>query len=66
MLCRCGRFFKDKAQACMEDALNESSPARAEALRSAEEYYRLALDKYDQAYQIRRGHYPGSTRQRFS
>ncbi len=50
-LCRWGRLFKDSG-----DRQARGSPPE---ITLAEEFYRKALEKYDRAYQIRSGHYPG-------
>jgi hypothetical protein len=57
-LCRWGRLFKDRGDDYDElpGALSNRFPPN---LERAEEFYRRSLAKYDQAYQIRAGHYPG-------
>ncbi len=57
-LCRWGRLFKDRGDDCLElpGAVSNRfapNPERAEA------FYRRSLEKYDEAYRIRWGHYPG-------
>jgi hypothetical protein len=57
-LCRWGRLFKDRGDEYT--ALPWSMPAgRAPDPVLAEAFYRRSLAKYDQAYRIRFGHYPG-------
>ncbi len=57
-LCRWGRLFKDRGDDCLElpgAVSNRFVPNRDRAV----EFYRKALEKYDEAYGIRSGHYPG-------
>ena len=57
-LCRWGRLFKDHGDQYMP--LPCSNPrGRAPDMVLAEAFYRKSLAKYDQAYRIRFGHYPG-------
>jgi hypothetical protein len=57
-LCRWGRLFKDRGDEYT--LLPWSQPRRrAPDLVLAEAFYRKSLAKYDQAYRIRFGHYPG-------
>ena len=55
LLCRWGRIFKDRADTyvSLENASDDTDPIKAVQL------YRAALSKYENAYQVRRGHYPG-------
>ncbi len=55
ILCRWGRIFKDRADThvSLEDPSADTDPIKAVQL------YRVALAKYEDAYQVRRGHYPG-------
>jgi tetratricopeptide (TPR) repeat protein len=55
-LCRWGRLFKDRGDA--HAALVGSSGGQVDPAL-AERYYRKSLEKYDRAYEIRKGHYPG-------
>jgi hypothetical protein len=57
-LCRWGRLFKDRGDSYVE-LPRAVSNRRAPNLERAEEFYRNSLEKYDQAYRIRGGHYPG-------
>src|ERR1700722_9411321 len=64
LLCRWGRLFKDEG-----DRINPHLPlevrqippgdARPPKHQLADEFYELALKKYDQAFEIRSGPYPG-------
>jgi hypothetical protein len=57
-LCRWGRLFKDRGDEYTP--LPWSKPGRRAADPVlAEAFYRKSLAKYDQAYRIRFGHYPG-------
>ena len=58
ILCRWGRLFKDRGDDYLElpGAVSDRfAPNRDRAV----EFYRKALEKYDEAYGIRSGHYPG-------
>jgi hypothetical protein len=58
ILCRWGRLFKDRGDDYLElpgAVSNRFVPNRDRAV----EFYRKALEKYDEAYGIRSGHYPG-------
>ena len=66
ILCRWGRLYKDNADRYLRFAhrgpeAREPEPAAqpAEEPTTAALFYRLALEKYAAAYQIRFGHYPG-------
>ena len=57
-LCRWGRLFKDRGDDYLElpgAVSNRFAPNRDMAI----EFYRKSLEKYDQAYRIRFGYYPG-------
>jgi tetratricopeptide (TPR) repeat protein len=57
-LCRWGRLFKDRGDDYLElpgAVSNRFAPNRDRA----QEFYRRSLDKYDQAFEIRSGPYPG-------
>ena len=57
-LCRWGRLFKDRGDEYTP--LPWSKPdGRMPDVVLAEAFYRKSLEKYDQAYRIRFGHYPG-------
>ena len=57
-LCRWGRLFKDRGDEYT--SLPWSKPGgRVSDLVLAEAFYRKSLAKYDHAYRIRFGHYPG-------
>lgn len=53
-LCRWGRLFKDHADALLPKG-NDSAGSADSALG----FYLKSIDKYDEAFQLRRGHYPG-------
>jgi hypothetical protein len=64
LLCRWGRLFKDEGDRLNGHLPREVQPPRAEEGRAtndqrADECYERALHKYDKAYAIRAGHYPG-------
>jgi hypothetical protein len=57
-LCRWGRLFKERGDAYAR--LPWSDPGGLPPDPDlAERSYRMALEKYDQAYRVRSGHYPG-------
>ena len=57
-LCRWGRLFKDRgdAHADLPGMMGDGRPPDPDL---AAKYYRMSLEKYDEAYQVRMGHYPG-------
>ena len=56
--CRWGRLFKDQGDAYVR--LPWSDPdGRPADFEMARVFYRKSIDRYDQAYRIRSGHYPG-------
>ena len=57
-LCRWGRLFKDRGDDCLE-LPGAISHRFAPNRDRAEAFYRRSLQKYDEAYRIRSGHYPG-------
>jgi hypothetical protein len=57
-LCRWGRLFKDRGDDYLE-LPGAVSKRFAPNRERADEFYRKALQKYDQAYGIGFGHYPG-------
>jgi hypothetical protein len=57
-LCRWGRLFKNRGDDYIELPGSASSRFGRDPQR-AEEFYRRSLERYDQAYRIRTGHYPG-------
>jgi hypothetical protein len=58
LLCRWGRLFKDRGDAFVR--LPWSKPdGQPPDTELAGQFYRRSLEKYDQAYRIRSGHYPG-------
>lgn len=66
ILCRWGRLYKDNGDRYVRLAPpprggqgEEPAGESAEEPVTAARYYRLALEKYAAAYQIRFGHYPG-------
>jgi hypothetical protein len=58
-LCRWGRLFKNRGDDYLELAAGSASSQFVPDFERAEEFYRRSLAKYDQAYRIRGGHYPG-------
>jgi hypothetical protein len=56
--CRWGRLFKDQGDAYVRLPWSEPDgrPPDAEMARI---FYKKSLDRYDQAYRVRSGHYPG-------
>lgn len=57
-LCRWGRLFKDRGDEYTELPLSRPSGRPPDPVL-AEAFYRKSLTKYEQAYRIRFGHYPG-------
>ena len=58
LLCRWGRLFKDRGDAYVR--LPWSNPdGQPPDPDLAGQFYRKSLEKYEQAYRLRSGHYPG-------
>ncbi len=58
LLCRWGRLFKDRGDAYVRLPWSKPDHLPPDP-ELAGQYYRRSLEKYDQAYRIRSGHYPG-------
>ena len=58
ILCRWGRLYKDQGDRYVP-AIGVADEKQTDDPIMAERYYRLALTRYDAAYKIRNGHYPG-------
>src|SRR5580658_8690005 len=57
-LCRWGRLFKDRGDEYTPLPWSKPDGRMPDSVL-AEAFYRKSLEKYDQAYRIRFGHYPG-------
>jgi hypothetical protein len=57
-LCRWGRLFKDQGDAYVRLPWSEPD-GRAADPEMARVYYKKSIERYDQAYRIRSGYYPG-------
>src|ERR1700736_2655182 len=57
-LCRWGRLFKDRGDEFMRLPWSNPDGLSPEP-DLADQFYRRSLEKYDQAYGVRGGHYPG-------
>jgi len=58
LLCRWGRLFKDRGDEYVRLPWSTPDGPAPDSIL-ADCFYRKALEKYDQAYRIRFGHYPG-------
>jgi hypothetical protein len=58
-LCRWGRLFKEYGDAFLRLPWSQPDGPREPAFDLAEGFYRKSREKYEQAYRIRSGHYPG-------
>jgi len=58
LLCRWGRLFKDRGDEYVRLPWSKPDGLAPDSIL-AEGFYRKSLEKYDQAYRIRFGHYPG-------
>ena len=58
LLCRWGRLFKNRGDAYVGPTVSRPDSPPPDPVLAAE-FYRRSLEKYDQAYRIRSGHYPG-------
>jgi hypothetical protein len=57
-LCRWGRLFKDRGDEFIGLPWSKARGGESDA-GLASQFYRKSLEKYEQAYRIRSGHYPG-------
>jgi tetratricopeptide (TPR) repeat protein len=57
-LCRWGRLFKDRGDEYIGLPWSKAVDREADPVL-ASQFYRKSLEKYEQAYRIRSGHYPG-------